>query len=142
MAGYAVRVAVSELGNERISRSGRDEQCGWLPDLQGKDRLRNGAGRDRRSGSIAGKAAREAASERGRRASFNVAGAGLQLPHEAIKQLNAIAAKTSDRLSLLEIVCEIEKLRFPRPGKADRRIHSFPRRFCQLAVMLQTVCIA
>jgi len=40
---------------------------------------------------IEGKAAREAASEDGRRASFNVRGAGLQLHHEAIKELNAIA---------------------------------------------------
>jgi len=40
---------------------------------------------------IEGKAAGEAASKRGGRASFNVAGAGLQLPHEAIKELNAIA---------------------------------------------------
>ena len=40
---------------------------------------------------IEGKAAREATSKPGRRASFNVAGAGLQLPYEAITGLNHAA---------------------------------------------------
>ena len=56
-----------------------------------KDRLRNGAGG---ISDIEGKAAREAASERGRRASFNGAGGISDIEHVAIEGMELLGKAT------------------------------------------------
>ena len=69
---------------------------GWDRDLGGVLKRSSRAGASEINGAdgisdIEGKVTRVGASERGQRMSFNVAGAGLQLPDDALQELNHIA---------------------------------------------------